>query len=174
MDTSCFLPTFGNPDSKVNRTTTKKNDQAFSIRKLKARVTSEQAQLNRRRGRMCFSKEFFSSSYGKTGYRADSRQHGPPSGAYVPIREDLCLSNSKETAKARTMALSPQAVTVFHLDSLCLLLLCILSQKTLNNDPAGLGGQTSPDKDIMNLGVHVCSRLRVGHLITSPAFPFSG
>lgn len=174
MDTSCFLPTFGNPDSKVNRTTTKKNDQVFSIRKLKARVTSEQAQLNRRRGRMCFSKEFFSSSYGRTGYRADSRQRGPPPGAYVPIREDLCLSSSKETAKARTMALSPQGCHSVPLGFPLPFALCILSQKTLNNDPAGLGGQTSPDKDIINLGVHVCSRLRVGNFITSPAFPFSG
>lgn len=27
LDTSCFLSTFGNPVSKVNRTTTKKNGQ---------------------------------------------------------------------------------------------------------------------------------------------------
>lgn len=56
----------------------------------------------------CFSKEFSSGSYGRTEYRAHSRQHRPPSRAYVLIPVELCLSSSKEPEKAGTIALSPQ------------------------------------------------------------------
>lgn len=154
------------------------NDQAFSIRKLKARVTSEQAQLNRRRGRMCFSKEFYSSSSLAVMGELDTEQTPGSTGLHLePMFPFVKTSVCPVLRRQRRQEQWPcphKAVTVFHLDSLCLLLLCILSQKTLNNDPAGLGGQTTPGKDIINLGVHVCSRLRVGHFITSPAFPFSG
>lgn len=172
---SCFLPTFGNPDSKVNRTTTKENDQAFSIRKPKA-TESPQNKPSWTEGEAAYASQR-NSSLAVMG-ELDTGQTLSSMGLHLkpmfPFVKTSVYPVLRRQRRQEQWPCPHKAITVFHLDSLCLLLLCILSQKTLNNDPAGLGGQTSPDKDIINLGVHVCSRLRVGHFTMSPAFPFSG
>lgn len=170
----CFLPTFGNPDSKVNRTTTKKNDQAFSIRKPKATEspqnkpswTGEAACASQRNSSLVVMGEL------DTGQAPSSMGlHLEPMSPFVKTSVYPVLRRQR---RQEQWPCPRKAITMFHLASLCLLLLCILSQKTLNDDPAGLGGQTSPDKGIINQGVQVCSRLRAGHFTRSPAFPFSG
>lgn len=111
MDISCFLSIFGNPYSKVNRTTTKKKDLQSSIRKPKA-VESPQNKTSswtvKGKGCNCFSEAvFLSSIYGRTGCRSDSRQHQPPSGAYVPIHVDLSAHQVlRRQSRHRTTPLS--------------------------------------------------------------------